>query len=132
MSIFLKALAVWLLLAAMAVMNGILRDLILAPLLGAQPALPLSGVILAMLIFTVTFLVIPFFGRLKNSTSIMIGLLWVGITLLFEFSFGHYSAGKSWREIARVFNLTNGDLFSLALLVTAVSPWLAAKLRQKV
>lgn len=26
-------------------------------------------------------------------------LLWIILTLLFEFVFGHYAAGKAWKEI---------------------------------
>jgi len=59
----------------------------------------------------------------------MIGLLWLVLTLLFEFIFGHFVAGKSWQDIAQVFNVKKGDLFLLVLVVTAISPWLAAKIR---
>ncbi len=42
--------ASWMVLAGLGVANGILRELVLTPRLGAR-ALPLSGVILAVLIF---------------------------------------------------------------------------------
>jgi hypothetical protein len=34
-----------------------------------------------------------------------------------------------WHEISRVFDVTAGNLFLLALFTAALSPWLAARLR---
>ncbi|WP_052299073.1 hypothetical protein [Thermodesulfatator indicus] len=59
----------------------------------------------------------------------MIGFLWLILTLLFEFIFGHYITGKPWKDVMQVFNLKKGDLFTVVLAATAVSPWLAAKIK---
>jgi len=49
--------------------------------------------------------------------------------LIFEYLFGHYIVGKPWQEINQVFNIFKGDLFIIVLIVSAVSPWLTAKLK---
>ena len=61
-----------------------------------------------------------------------IGLLWVALTLAFEFLFGHYVAGKSWSEVCQVFNVARGNLFLVALIVAGLAPWLAARARRLV
>ncbi|HEX9758126.1 MAG TPA: hypothetical protein VGB26_10035 [Nitrospiria bacterium] len=124
-----KALAVWLVMVVAAILNGILREKVLLPLLGNQISLPLSGILLSILVFLITFLFIPFFGKLDGKTYIGIGILWVLLTLVFEFLFGHFVVGKTLKEIVQVFNLFEGNFFVLPLLTSAVSPWIAAKLR---
>jgi len=52
--------------------------------------------------------------------TIEIGLLCASLTLLFEFVFGHFTAGKVWKKIIIVFNLKKGDLFILVLLASAL------------
>ncbi len=49
------------------------------------------------------------------------------MTLIFEFLFGHYVAGKSWSSILLVFNIMNGDLFVIVLVVSLITPLLVAK-----
>lgn len=125
-----KAFGVWIVMLAAAVGNGILRERLLVPWLGVAAALPVSGILLAILIFAIVFLCLPIFGRERISGYLAIGMFWCCCTLLFEFGFGHYIAGRPWWELLQVFNLARGNLFSFVLLVTLFSPWLAARLRK--
>lgn len=128
-AVWAKACLVWLLLLAAAAANGALRDLWLHPLFGYATALPLSGVILSVLIFLLTWLCIPWFGRQTAKTHLLIGTVWVGLTLAFEFGFGHFARGESWQALLRLFDLPGGNLFTVALLTALVSPLLTARLR---
>ncbi len=128
-SILIKATGIWLVIVLAAILNGTLREKVLVPMLGASAALPLSGISLAALVFVVSLTFVPFIAASGTRAYVMIGLLWLVLTLLFEFIFGHFVAGKSWQDIAQVFNVKKGDLFLLVLVVTAISPWLAAKIR---
>lgn len=112
-----------------AILNGTFREKFLVPTIGSSMALPLSGVSLAILVFVVSLIFIPFIGASEPKAYIVIGLLWVVFTLSFEFIFGHFVAGKSWQEVMQVFNVKKGDLFVVVLCVTAISPWFAAKVR---
>jgi hypothetical protein len=128
-SILLKAMMLWFVIVVAAILNGIFREKVLVPAIGANIALPLSGTLLAALVFLVTLTLISFFESTEPNVYIWVGLFWVLLTLSFEFLFGHYVAGKSWQEIMNVLNIKKGDLFLLVLIVTAISPWLAAKVR---
>jgi hypothetical protein len=111
------------------VINGLIRENLLVQLVGAELALPLSGLLLSVVILLISILLLPVFGTTDNKTFLGIGLFWVALTLLFEFVFGHFVFGKSWSEIIQVFNIKNGNLFILVLSVTAIAPWLAGKTR---
>jgi hypothetical protein len=127
--VLFKAVAIWLAIVFAAILNGVFREKVLVPVAGSCLALPLSGVLLSVLVFLVALILIPFIGSSDPGIYAGIGFLWVGLTLAFECLFGHFVAGKSWREILQVFNVRKGDLFVVVLLVTAISPWLAARVR---
>ncbi|WP_321324438.1 hypothetical protein [Thiomicrorhabdus sp.] len=127
--LLLKATGLWLVIVIAAILNGIFHESVLVPTIGANFALPLSGILLSILVFIITFAFISFFDSTEPKVYIWIGLFWVLLTLSFEFLFGHYVIGNTWLEILQVFNIMKGDLFLLVLFVSAVSPWLAAKVR---
>lgn len=121
-NLFLKAIMIWFIMAIFAVLNGIMRENIFVPYLGEAAALPISGITLSIIIFTVTFLSFKLFDKSSSMGYLYIGMLWVTMTLAFEMLFGHFVMGKSWRELFEVFNVFKGDLFVVALLVTFFSP----------
>lgn len=128
-SVFIKAVGIWLAIVFAAFINGVFREKVLVPATGTDLALPLSGALLSILVFLITLALVPLMGRLEIKKYLWTGLLWVILTLFFEFIFGYFIAGKSWQEILQVFNIQKGDLFILVLFVTALSPWCAAKVR---
>jgi len=130
LGIMIRSVGIWLLIVVAAIINGALREKLLTPLIGAHLSLPISGITLSVLVFVITYFTLPFFGNVKSRVYIFIGLFWIILTLAFEYLFGHYVMGKSWYEINQVFDVRNGNLFTVVLAVTAFSPWTAAKLRK--
>jgi hypothetical protein len=124
-----RVAGVWFVMLAAAILNGLLRDYLLTPLMGTSIALPVSGLVLSFLVLLIAWLLIPFTGVARPQACLLLGLFWVVLTLAFEYLFGHYVAGRPWQDIHRIFNPIEGDLFSVVLVVTALSPWLAARLR---
>lgn len=127
--LFWRSVSIWLLLVLAAIINGVVRDQLLAPALGAGLALPVSGVTLTLLIFLIVFHTVGFLGRLSGAGYWWVGGLWVLLTLVFEFGLGYFVAAKSTAEIMAVFDLPHGNLFILALLACGLAPWAAAKVR---
>lgn len=129
--LFLKAAMIWLIIAIFAIINGIFRESILVPYFGKSVALPASGITLSIIIFTITYLSFKLISKNKYFTYLYIGIQFVTMTLVFEFFFGHYVIGKSWSELLQVFNLLEGDLFIIALLISLLSPLLVAKIKKE-
>jgi len=123
-----KALAVWLVILVLAVVNGTFREAVLIPKLGTTSGLILSGVLLCILILAVTYLLLPWLGTRRSGQLFLIGFSWLALTLVFEFSFG-LLRGKALPEILGAYNFKGGNLWPAVLLVTAAAPWLAAKVR---
>jgi len=129
LAMLLKATGIWVLIVIAAIINGVIREKLIVPMAGIETALPLSGVTLSIIIFLISLASVSFIGAMETKTFLTIGVLWVLLTLSFEFLFGHYVVGKPWKEIMQVFNMQKGDLFVVVLFVTALSPWVAAKIR---
>jgi hypothetical protein len=128
-TVSLKCTVIWVAFIPIAILNGLIREQYLAPLLGRQLALPFSGIICALLFFLLIWSVIPWLGPLNRARYRQIGLAWLGATVLFEFLFGRLVAEKSWGELLHNYDVTTGNLWPLVLLVIAVSPTMAARLR---
>jgi len=122
--LFQKAAFIWIIIAAFAIANGIFKESFLEPYLGKVIALPASGITLSIIIFSVILLSFRLIEGYRHVTYLYIGLQWVSMTLIFEFIFGHYIMERSWQELFQVFNIFEGNLFLLALLVTLFSPLL--------
>lgn len=125
----LKATTVWLGIVILAIANGIFREAVLAPVMGKVPGLMLSGIFLSALILGMTYITLPWFGRLPIAGYALIGLGWLGLTLAFEFTFGRIVQGKPWPELLEAYTFKDGNLWPIVLLVTALAPFLAARIR---
>lgn len=124
-----KTILIWLLIIPLAILNGIVRESLLIPFLGETYALILSGVLLSIMIFVIALIFIP---RLKYSSSgkyLKVGLLWVILTLGFEFGLG-FLRKMSFSEMMKVYDITTGNLWLIIVLFIGLVPWLVAKLKK--
>lgn len=128
-SVILKAIAVWVLFVVLAILNGTLREKLLVPKIGTQAAQALSGILLSGAILLVTLLVFPLIGAQNFEQCLLIGGLWLLMTVAFEFLFGHFVAGESWAKLLENYNVFSGNLWILVLITTALAPYLAGKIR---
>ena len=127
--LILKAAVVWVGIACLAIGNGVIREEIIAPIYGDIIALPLSGIALSLIVFVVAFFTFNFIGIRESNKCIYVGFQWVIMTLAFEFLFGHFVAGKSWLDVLQVFNVAKGNLFTLVLVVSLLSPYAVARIK---
>lgn len=124
-----KVFIIWLAILVAAIANGLLREAVLIPALGPALGLSVSGLLLSLIILTVAYLCLPWLDVHSRTRLLQIGSVWLGLTLIFEFSFG-LLRGRSLSEILAAYSFQGGNLWPLVLLVTALSPVLAARLRK--
>ena len=125
----IKSSVLWFAILIMAILNGILREKILIPALGAFGAFLTSGMILSLCIFAVAYFAVPWYGRLPSVQWMIIGAFWLGLTLLFEFGFG-FLQRKPLHEILAAYTFKDGNIWPLVLFATFFAPWLMAKWRR--
>ena len=127
-SVAFKALITWGVILFLAVANGMLREAVLMPRLGTPAALLLSGSLLAALIIAVAYLSLPWLQIRRPRQLWAIGLGWLALTLVFEFAFGLWQ-GKSWPVLLEAYSFKDGNVWPVVLAVTALAPYIAARLR---
>jgi len=126
--IILKSFAIWLGKLALAIGNGMLREAVLIPKLGSRAGLMVSGLLLSVLIVVVTYQCLPWLGTRRPTQLLGVGIGWLVLTVVFEFSFGLWQ-GKSWRALLEAYTFSGGNIWPVVLAVTALAPYLAARLR---
>lgn len=88
--VFAYPLGVWVLLAVIAVANGVFRELILIPRIGEYPGHVLSTALLVIAILGLSFGYFQWtpidYARVE---LLLLGVLWAGLTVGFEFLVGY-------------------------------------------
>lgn len=128
--LLLRACAVWLVIMCIEFVHGALRTLLLAPLIGDFLARQISVLTGSLMILTVAFLFVRWLRAHTTGSLLLAGLLWLLLTLLFEFGFGHFILKLSWERLASDYDLRHGGLMPLGLVVLLLAPLIAAKLRE--
>lgn len=128
-TVTLKAVVLWFAILALAILNGKLREKVLIPFFGSFAGLIASGAILSICIFLVAFTAAPMYGLLSSREWLLVGAYWLLLTLVFEFGFGRFAQHKTWAELFEAYTFRGGNIWPLVLVVTCISPWLAAKSR---
>jgi hypothetical protein len=128
---FWKYVIGWLPLVFIGILNGVLRQVVYSKYVGeltAHQISTLTGIILmGLYIWWLT-------GAWKLESSgqaLAIGLIWLGMTIVFEFVFGHYVMGHPWKKLFHDYNLLEGRVWVLVLIWTTLAPLVFYKLRSK-
>ena len=122
---WLRALAVWVLVLVIAILNGAIREGILRPAWGTRVAHVVSTVSLSILILIAAWMTGPFARYPTTAAAWGVGVLWVVLTLGFEFLGGHFLFGKTWEVLLADYDLVQGRIWPLVLVVTLIAPVLA-------
>ena len=123
-----RAFAVWLLLITAEVVHGIVRTLVLTPVVGDFRARQLGVFTGSLLILLITALTIRWIRAGRPRTLLMIGGAWVVLTVAFEISLGRMM-GYSWQRLVSDYDVLEGGLLPIGFVIMATSPLIAARLR---
>jgi len=127
--VLVRGFAIWLFILILASLNGAVRDLIVAPRIGDTVARAISTVILCALVMLVACRSIGWIAPRGPREPLAVGLFWLVLTLAFEFGLG-LALGRPWDAMLADYDLSRGGLLSIGIVVLALSPWIAARIRQ--
>ena len=127
---FIRAIAVWIVLLAVETAHGITRRLALEPWTGDFAARQIAVFTGSLLIVIVTYLFIDWIGASTTGQLTFVGVTWVLLTLVFEIGLGRFIFEYSWQRVLSDFNLAEGGLLSIGLLIMGLAPRVTASLRR--
>lgn len=123
-SVLLAPLGAWVLMAVVAVANGIFRETIIVPRTGEYPGHLLST---AILVFAIGVVAYGFFATSSIDYSfaeaLTIGLVWVVLTVGFEFLVG-YAEGTPVDVTIAQYDVLAGQVWIAVPLTLLVAPLL--------
>ena len=124
----LRPILIWFVLVIGAIANGTFRNAVLEPWLGAATAHVISTIMLCMIILTITWLFFNWMRIVSIQRAWSVGAVWLVLTILFEFGFGHWVVGKAWQVLLADYDLTAGRIWILVLCVTTAAPRIIQRL----
>ena len=122
---WIRAVAVWLLIAALETVHGILRALWLVPALGEPAAQHLGFALGSALVLAVAWATSPWLGAATRAAQLQAGALWLLLMLGLELGVGR-ARGLAWERIAAEFDPRQGGLMLFGLLLMGLAPMLGA------
>jgi hypothetical protein len=109
--------------------NGAAREALLIPRLGDVTGRAVSTLALSAFIVILTWMSIAWIAPRSVPQAWVIGVLWVLLTLAFEFLAGHYLFHNPWSRLLEDYDVLGGRIWVLVLITTLVAPRLCAGLR---
>ena len=122
-----RSLAVWLLLIVAEIVHGMLRAILLVPMVGTFRSNQIGVFTGSAIILMIAFFTIRWIGAKQTSEWLRVGGIWLVLTVAFEILFGRFVMRLGWDRIGADYNLLNGGLMPLGLAVLFFSPMIAAK-----
>lgn len=113
----------------LAIINGTIREKIYGQFVSALTAHQLST-FTGLILFGVYIWVLTGLFRIESSRqALLIGVIWLIMTVAFEFVFGHYVMGHPWIRLFHDYNILKGRVWLLVLIWTTVAPYVFYRIR---
>lgn len=128
MPVFVKYILAWFPMLLIAILNGTLREAY-KPFTGNLTAHQLSTVTLIIFFSFYIYYVTNKIPLTSGLQALAIGMIWVILTLAFEFGFGRFR-GNSWSTLLEDYNLLKGRIWVLIPLWVLIAPYIFYKLKR--
>ena len=126
--VLLKAFFVWLGIIVAESLQGMMRTLLVAPLIGEFTARQAAVATGSLLVLLITWLAFPAMNLRNAAQALRVGLFWVVLTILFELGIGRLG-GATWQRLLEDYDLRHGGLLPLGLIVMLLAPSIVMTLR---
>lgn len=126
-----KYIIAWFPMIFIAIINGWLREKFLTSCLNDLQAHQMSTLSLIILFGFYVWIIIKIWTPRSIKQVIYIGLLWLFLTIVFEFLFGHYIVGHPWDKLLQDYNILQGRIWILVLIWTFISPYFIYKIQKR-
>lgn len=124
-----RSLAFWVVLIAAEILHGIARAILLVPHLGEFRSNQIGVFTGSVIILVIALVSVRWIGAHRTTELLLVGFLWLVLTLAFEILFGRFVVGASWERIAADYNVLEGGLLPFGMLVLLLSPLIAGRIR---
>ena len=119
----LKYTIAWIGLVIVAIINGTIREKGYRKYVGELKAHQISTMT-GIILFGVCIYLFSLIWKIQSAgQAITIGLIWLALTVVFEFVFGHFVMKHPWSKLLHDYNILKGRLWLLILIWTTIAPY---------
>ena len=126
----LRGVAVWLALMSAEFVHGIARAVWLVPVVGDWRSRQIGVFTGSVINVVITALFVRWIHPRRASEAVLIGVMWVALTVMFEILFGRFVIQASWQRLGSDYDVIHGGLLPLGLIVLAIAPVVTGTLRR--
>ena len=126
----LKYVLAWIAMVLIAIANGALREASYGKRMSELQAHQISTLSGVLLFSAYIYVVIRICRPDTSEQAITVGLIWLGLTVAFEFLFGHYVVGHSWSKLLYDYNVFAGRVWVVVLIWVTVAPYVFYRLQK--
>ncbi len=113
----------------LAILNGAIREKLYGQFMRELSAHQLWTLIGIILFGAYTWILTGVWRIESPKQALVIGGMWLIMTIIFEFIFGHYVMGHPWGKLFDDYNLLRGRVWVLVLIWTSVAPYIFNRIR---
>lgn len=121
----------WIPMMFIGIVNGIARTMGYARYMSELVAHQVSVVTGIALLGSYVWLLVRRRPLQSARQALSVGGIWLGLTILFEFVFGHYVVGHPWSALLHDYNVLAGRLWVLVLGWTGIAPYVFYRLTSR-
>jgi hypothetical protein len=125
-----KYLPAWVPMLLIAIGNGALREGWYGKYLGELRAHQISTVTGVMFLGVYMWALVRIWKPESAGQAFAIGLMWLGLTVAFEFLFGRYVRGLAWSNLLHDYNVFAGRVWVVVLIWVAIAPYVFYRLQR--
>ncbi|MGJ3253363.1 MAG: hypothetical protein ACFE0J_19845 [Elainellaceae cyanobacterium] len=118
----LRYVLAWIPMMFIGIVNGIIREVTYQKYLSELRAHQLSTMIGVLLLGLYIGLITSLWGFESLTQACLVGGIWLGLTVAFEFGFGHYVAKRPWTTLISDYNVLTGRIWIFVLIWIAIAP----------
>jgi hypothetical protein len=126
----IKPFLLWLPMIVIAFANAALRQLVFVKYFSDLRAHQLSTITLIILCSIYVWFVFPFLHIQNGKQAVLIGFVWVVLTVLFESLLG-LLANRSWESVLQDYNLAAGRIWPIFLICLFLLPYIFYVVKNK-
>lgn len=125
-----KFILAWVPLVFIAIANAMLRENVFTKRLDELQAHQASSATAVLLFGIYIWVIIHIWKPDSAGQAVAIGLIWLGLTVAFEFLFGHYVVGHPWSRLFHDYNLFAGRVWIIVLIWITLAPYIFYRLQK--
>jgi hypothetical protein len=120
--IFGIAILVWIAIALALGINAAMREVLYLPVLGYRGGRFLATLGAIGIVFSLAYVFVRARSDVAHRQWVRVGLLWAGLTLVFEILFGVIFLGRRGEDLLTGYDLGAGELWILVVISALVAP----------